>query len=72
MEGTFVPTTASSPDVVFRGILAIELKKEFTDYKSKSKNFNKVIDCTNLATDLSLVARVELGRFRATNRVPFG
>jgi len=45
VEGTFVPTTASSPDVVVCGIFATRLEKQNTDYKSKLKNFNKVLNC---------------------------
>ena len=30
VEGTFFPTTASSPDAVIRGILATGLKKQIT------------------------------------------
>jgi len=72
VEGTFVPTTASSPDAVVCGILAAGHEKQNTDYKSKSKIFNKVLDCNKLATYLSIVVCVELRHFRATDRVPFG
>ena len=56
VEGTFDPTPASFPDSLIRGILATGLVKQNTDYKSKSKNFNKVLDYNKLATYLSLVA----------------
>ena len=46
VEGTFVPTTASSPDAQVRGILAGGLKKQNTDEKRQvdGKLCKKVLD----------------------------
>ena len=70
VEGTVRPTTASSPDVEVRGILAAGLEKAKIEIKT-SKSKTKVLDCNQLATYLSLVSCEELLRFLTTDRVPF-
>ena len=46
VEGTVCPTTASSPDAVVCGTLAVGLEKQKFQVKtSKSTNLSKVLDC---------------------------
>ena len=45
VEGTFIPTTASSPYAEIRGILAAGLEKQNTAQQKQAENSRKVLDC---------------------------
>ena len=70
-EETVCPTTASSPDVVVRGILAAGLE-EAKDLLIHIDKLGKLLGCNQIATYLLLVACEELLRFLTTDRASFG
>ena len=70
VEGTFCPTTASSPDAEVRGILAAGLKK--AKIKSKPVNRRRKYFANKLATYLLLVVCEELRHFLTADRAPLG
>ena len=59
VEGTLVPTTASSPDAVVCGILAAGLKKKKNQSQGKQIE-TKILDYNQLATYIVLVVCEEL------------
>ena len=72
VEGTVCPTTASSLDVVVRGILVAGLEKQKISNQNKQDDrLIKVFDCNQKATYLLLVAIEELLRFLTVDHVPF-
>ena len=71
VQGMVCPTTASSPDVVVRGILAAGLE-EAKDLLIHIDKLGKLLGCNQLATYLLLVVCEELLRFLTVERVLVG